>query len=53
MRDYSNNPACKERNCFACRNGECTILQSNDFGSGKCVFYKTKEQRDREERESA
>ena len=36
--DYE--PPCVRSDCFACSNGRCTILTSNDFGERECPFYK-------------
>lgn len=35
---------CKKKDCFACRYGRCTRLNSTDFGGYDCPFYKTDDQ---------
>ncbi len=36
--DYE--PPCDRSDCFACANGRCQILTSNDFGKRECPFFK-------------
>lgn len=33
-------PPCCRADCFACENGLCEILTSNDFGARDCPFFK-------------
>lgn len=42
-------PPCNVDECFACENGLCLILTSNDFGKRECPFFKTAEQVEREQ----
>lgn len=40
----SNMPACREQDCFALREGRCSILTDNIFpGRRRCPFYKNRE----------
>ena len=43
MTDKEVNLNCRERKCFANKNGKCTILTSVDYDVG-CPFFKTEEQ---------
>ena len=44
MIDYNKCPTCSVEECFACEEGLCIILNSNNFGERKCPFFKTREQ---------
>lgn len=57
----SECPICsrEETDCFAAARSTgwskyryCTILTDSNFGERKCPFYKSKEQREREEKEN-
>ena len=40
-------PPCDRTDCFACENGLCRVLTSNNFYR-ECPFYKTREQLEEE-----
>ena len=42
-------PVCFATECFACQNGQCVILVSNDFGAKDCPFFKTTAQVEKEQ----
>ena len=35
----------QQKNCAACHNGICGLLENVDFKGNKCPFYKTEDQR--------
>lgn len=39
--EFSKDPKCQVRECFANRAGRCTILTDNNFVGG-CPFFKPK-----------
>ena len=43
---------CGNRSCFAYAEGQCDCLSDTDVG-GRCPFYKTKKQLEREQREAS
>ena len=43
-RTVKDLPTCVAGECFACEEGQCTVLVDNNFGTRKCPFFKTKEQ---------
>lgn len=44
MGAYLRHVACSRKDCFANREGCCSVLSNNDFGKRPCPFYKTKEE---------
>lgn len=43
-------PICAKDKCFACENGRCRTLISNNFHGRPCPFYKTAKQLELEEK---
>lgn len=44
MTEFKARPTCDKVECFAYCEGYCMVLTKNDFGSRRCLFFKTKEQ---------
>ena len=48
--DYTDErPRCLRTECFANYGDRCSCLTDNDFGRRECPFFKTREQRAKEE----
>lgn len=52
MRRATTDVACTEIECFANKNGYCTILVNNNFLGRACPFRKTEEQLVKEQKET-
>ena len=42
MNKRAEYPPCPRKDCRACYDGLCMVLNDNDFGERECPFYKEK-----------